>query len=409
MIVEEKNKKAGHILFVSTHNFATNPRFVKEIELALENNYNVSVLCCMFDNWSKTNNETIKQQLVPKINYYEIPGNRKPLFPWLLSSFWFSFSKILLTFLPKNIFLLSVRSNKRSWLLLQYLKKIKEKTDLVVAHNAGSFYPAQLFAEKNDIPFGIDLEDYHPGETNDRKETQYLKSLLKNVLPKASYITAASSLILEETRKDVGRFSCNTEVVLNYFPSIEFVSPAKNATDKLKLIWFSQNISFNRGLEQVIPVIKKSTNIELHLYGNCNEQFKNEWFLNSSNIFVHSSLPQKDIHQLLSTFDIGLAIEPGRDKNNELAISNKLLAYFQAGLYIVASNTKAQEEFIKEHPESGILVLLNTSNLEILFQELWDHKDSLRSSTKKRFENAKEYSWENESKKILKSWSKVLN
>ena len=175
------------------------------------------------------------------------------------------------------------------------------------------------------------------------------------------------------------------------------------------MIWFSQNISINRGLEEVIPCIKNNPGIDLHLYGNCDEHFKNKWLLNTSNIFIHASLPQSELHKHLSTFDIGLAIEPGKDINNELAISNKMLAYFQSGLYIMASNTKAQIKFIEEHPESGILTTLDKNVLDNTFQKLIEEKNILRSSATRRFETADNYSWEIESEKLLQLWKQILN
>ena len=397
------------ILFISTHSFATNPRLVKEIELALKNNYAVTVLCCAFDNSTKNNNDKIKLWLAPQINYYEIPGSRWPLIPWLMSAVIAALSKISLRLKSSNLFWLSVHSNKRSWLLLQNLEKIKEKIDLVVAHNAGSFYPAELFAKNNNIPFGIDLEDYHPGETNNSKEAAYAKSVLKNSLPKAVYISAASPLILEYSIRDAGALNCAPVVVQNYFPSAEFIFPAEKEEDKLQLVWFSQHISYNRGLEQVLPIIKNNAHAVLHLFGNCNEQFKKEWLADTTNIFIHPALPQQELHKGLCRFDIGFAIEPGKDLNNELAISNKMLAYFQAGLYIVASNTKAQSKFITTHPEHGRVTDLHSADLNVLFEQLFQQKNEIRKQAVQRFDAARKECWETEAGKLVTAWQQVLS
>lgn len=391
------------ILFISTHNLATNPRLVKEIELALKNNYEVSVLCCSFDNWSKKNNEEIKQRLLSGINYYEIPGNRKPFFPWLLSSFWFSLSKILLTVSSKDVRLLSLRSNKRSWLLLRHLKKIKDKIDLVVAHNPGSFYPAMRFAKKRKISFGIDLEDYHPGESNNAMESKNMEDLMRAILPHAGYVTVASESIFSESLKIV---PFRGTVILNYFSEEEFKMPVEKS-GKFKLVWFSQNISFNRGLEVIIPVIEQRNDFELHLFGNCNDVFKNNYLQNLKNVFLHNPLPQKELHLQLSEFDVGLAIEPGKDLNNQLAVSNKIIAYFQAGLYIVVSDTLAQFTFLKSHPEHGKL-LLQDSILKDYFDELSQNKEIIRGRAQHRYEMAQERNWEMESQKLLNIWNHLV-
>ncbi|MBS1756688.1 MAG: hypothetical protein JSU03_05375, partial [Bacteroidetes bacterium] len=51
------------ILFISTHNLATNPRLVKEIELALANGFSVEVVCFIFRNWSYAINEQMIERL----------------------------------------------------------------------------------------------------------------------------------------------------------------------------------------------------------------------------------------------------------------------------------------------------------------------------------------------------------
>ncbi len=153
--------------------------------------------------------------------------------------------------------------------------------------------------------------------------------MLKNLLQKADYITAASPLILQYSRDVTKSLNVPAEVILNHFPRYEFRNPEVKHSDKLQVIWFSQNISYNRGLEKILPVVRKNNNIELHLFGNCNDDFKKEFLsTQADNIFVHASLPQAELHKRLSSFDIGLAIEPGKDLNNELAVSNKMLAAY---------------------------------------------------------------------------------
>lgn len=382
---------------------------MKEVELALLNNYEVSVLCCSFNNWSKNNNEEIKKRLQSKIHYFEVSGNRSPFLPWLFSSIYFFLSKFLLLFFPKNIFFLSLRSNKRSLLLLQEIKKIKEHIDLVVAHNPGSFYPAFKFAHHRQIPFGIDLEDFHPGETNDASQSKYAENLLQLIVPKAAYASASSALILKETHRIIGPLSC-TVTVLNYFPENEFTFPTENKSDKLKLIWFSQNIARGRGLEEIIPIIEKNKNFELHLYGNVEEHFFKIWIEEKPNIFVHRSLEQKELHQSLYLYDVGLAIEKFySNMNRDICLTNKILAYFQSGLYIVASDTSAQKQFINEHPEHGVMTMLDHNSLLETLESVWENKTSIRSQMVSRFVHAKKNSWEAESQKLMQVWEGILN
>jgi glycosyltransferase involved in cell wall biosynthesis len=394
------------ILFLTTHNLATNPRLVKEIRLALQNDFYVTVVCCDFDNWSKDLNEKIKETLLPQIQYIGLPANRKPLFSWVQIQLTHVVSKTLLSFFPENGRLLSVSLYKLSGLLLRQVKRMNESYDLVIAHNPGSFHPAKYYGNKHQIPFAIDLEDYHPGESKVAKTTLEIKRLQQFILPGAEYVTAASPLIMAYAQKDINQELKNAQVILNLFPSEEFVKPVTKTTEKLKLVWFSQQISYGRGLEQFIPAIKNNPNVELHLFGNSDPEFKAA-HLSVQNIFIHDTLPQKELHKKLSEFDIGLAIEPGKDVNNKLSISNKILAYFQAGLYILASGTEAQKEFMEQHPNHGIVASLDADSLIISIKNLLVQKESLRSNAKDRFENASSFCWEKEAQLLLNIWRDV--
>lgn len=398
-----------NILFVSTHNLATNPRLVKEVDLAIKLCYGVTLVCFDFDNWSKPLHDRILAGFGNKIAAHIIPGGRKPMLPWIVSSLLFKGAGYGLRMFPQNERLLSVRSNKRSWLLNRQLKKIHTVHDLIVAHNPGSFLPACRYAESKHTALGIDVEDYHPGETNDPLLSAQLKSLAKKVLPRANYITAASPLILSYTLEDCGMDPGRADLVLNYFPAGEFTLPQSIAASALKLCWFSQYISHGRGLEQVLPaLVKCEGEAELHVYGKLDDQFYRDSLKDIPNIVIHDPLPQPLLHMELAKYDIGLALENIHSNlNRELCITNKILSYEQAGLYILASATKAQIDFMSQHKDAGELVALNEEALLAALKKLISTKDKIRSQKLARYQAAANSHWENESGKLKKLWSKT--
>ncbi|MFT3980970.1 MAG: glycosyltransferase [Ferruginibacter sp.] len=398
-----------HLLFISTHNFATNPRLVKEIKLALEAGFEVSVLCCEYSNWSRANNEKIKADLLPHIHYYKVPGDRKPLIPWLMSSIYFKAAGILTRIFTTSTRLLSVASNKRSWLLMQALPKVKGKPDLVIAHNPGSFYPAQLFAKRNNIPFGIDLEDHHPGETNDPHESGIMRRINMNVLPQAAYVSTASPLIAQYAKADLQRPLQNEISVLNYFSGKEFAAPANRAADEpLKLVWFSQNISHGRGLEELIPVVEQLNGLQLFLYGTTDAAFYEKWLKDKKNIVLLPAMPQQALHLELGKYDVGLALEkPASNLNRDLCLTNKILAYYQAGLYILASETQAQVQFVQKYPAHATLCSLDEKSLKNALMQLQHELDSIRSAAAERYRLATTDSWEKEGAQLVHYWKKL--
>lgn len=383
---------------------------MKEVKLALKENYEVSVLCCEYSNWSKANNEAIKEELLHHIRYYPVSGDRTPLLLWLKSSFFFTVSAAVLVILPHHVWWLSVRSNKRSWLLMRVLKKIKGKQHLVIAHNPGSFYPAQLFATNSNIPFAIDIEDYHPGETKNVTEGKIMRNLCQAVLPKAGYVSMASPIIARYSNNDLKAPLQNELLVLNYFSPKEFVAPIiKDTNDPLTLLWFSQNISHGRGLEELIPVVEKTTGVLLHLYGNMDTAFYENWLKDKKNIVVHAALPQAVLHKELSMYDVGLALEqPASNLNRDLCLTNKMLAYYQAGLYILASSTSAQNDFIQTHPTAGQICELQPESLSANLQQMIAQKLIIRSNAMQRFNAASPHNWDSTSLTLSNSWKQLL-
>lgn len=394
----------SHILFVSTSNLATNPRLVKEIELALENGYRVTALVCSFHNWSYALNEAVKQRLSGKIHLIEAVADRSSFLSWVGSTFTQKVQQLKEKLGFANAHVLSDVLIKRSILLRWKLNELKDEYHLVIAHNPGAFEPATAFAKEHGIPLGIDVEDYHPGENKDAYVISQMKKLLQKTLPLATYVSAASPLILNEIRKDCNDLVNKSLTILNYFPAHEFQKPYSRDDEVLKAVWFSQYIDEGRGLEMIVSQLAPfHEKIELHLYGQLNHEFYKKVLSGSSFIKIHDPMPQEKLHKELAYYDIGFAVEDNQaNYNRSICLTNKLLAYFQAGLYILASATPAQEFFLQEHPFHGFV--FSNDQLGALLTKILLQKQVIRKHALERFQNASMYNAESELKALLTIW-----
>ena len=79
------------------------------------------------------------------------------------------------------------------------------------------------------------------------------------------------------------------------------------------------------------------------------------------------------------------------------------MAYFQSGLYIVATNTMAQSNFINRHQNHGLLYS-SIIELKQLIDDLQSKKKDIRMNRYVRYHQAKEFCWEIESMKLLTVW-----
>lgn len=416
-----------HILFLTTANLATNPRLVKEIRLALMNSIEVTVVMFLLGNWSDAKSRELAVELnsLGDLKIINLNSTKSNKFKWLLWGGLEKISQKIYGLTKKDLSLNALASSRRSLQLLRQALKLTDLPNLICAHNLGALYPAYVLSKKWKIPFVFDVEDFHPGEfisvdaKNEKTRREYL---MQRLLPKAEAITSASPLIDKFTMELIGGHK-NHKVILNGFSQEEFKMPEEKSGDidsirTCKLVWFSQKIAAGRGLENLFKAFtelektKVNRSYELTLIGDMDETFKRETiipFLRSLSwerikLNITGPIAQKELHGKLSQYDVGLALEPGKDLNNELAISNKILAYAQAGLFILGTNTKAQNIFLSKHPSLGLICAQSKEDLRESMEKIFDKLISIRENAGERYKQAKFLSWEREAEKLQEVW-----
>lgn len=398
------------ILFLSSANLTTNPRLLKELKYAAELGYEVDFVGFDLNTWSDEIDKEINKNIPAEFTY--LPVTRKSPVNWLLSSFAERFSKKTAFLFKKSVKIHAFAHSKRSWLLSRQLKACRKKYDLIAAHTLPALYPAYRLARRQNIPFVFDIEDYHPGEAAaDKNEINRREFLMKKLLPEANFLTYASPLIGKESLQLLIDYPKNKHrLINNCFSQSEFQF-TESRSEKVKFVWFSQNIAAGRGLELVIPALYRfKDKVELHLIGNLYQNFYEEYLAHYSDILkIHKPMPQKELNLKLSEFDVGLAVEPGKDFNNKIALSNKIWAYYQSGLYVLATDTRAQKQFIEENNNMGIIAKQNSDDFSTKTENIISNIKQIRENKEKRFEYAENFSWEVESEKLIDIWSKVLS
>lgn len=325
--------------------------------------------------------------------------------PWLISSVLERTAKLISNIISFPL-LVSLATGKRSYLISCQLKKTDATFDWIIAHNPAAFFPAFQYSKKKNIKLGIDVEDYHPGESNDGNYSSLMKKLMQYCLPSAKYVSFAAPLIQKEIEKDLHIVKKSWITVLNYFPATEFVVPDKEINGPVQLIWFSQNIREGRGLENIISAIRNTgSKINLHLFGNLDEAFANTFLKDAANIFIHHPVSQQELHRCFMDYDIGLALDIAVDRNREIAVTNKILAYLQSGLFLIATDTLAQRDILDEFSDHGLLFKYKSEQFEVLLSKVISDIKIIRNNKIQRFKAFQGLCWEEESKKLTKIWT----
>jgi hypothetical protein len=396
------------ILFLTTANLSTNPRLLKEINLCRKNSIDFEIIAFRLGNWYDENDQEVIRHFHQKVHY--ISATRNPFLPWFISSLVGYIAGLLFHLFRQHLLLAALASNKRTFLLLQRLKYQKYNYDLIIAHNLGALYPAFSFSQKHDIPFIFDVEDYHPGEICSPIEKYRRLLLFNKLLSLASYIYAASPLILKTSLEQIKNKPPH-EVVDNVFSKEEFIFSNNPPDDKIQLVWFSQNINFGRGLELIIPVVRDlQSDFHINLIGKLSQGFYYKYLVNYKDCFtIKPPVSQKQLNQSLACYDVGVAFElSSADYNRTLCLTNKIWAYFQAGLYILATDTPAQVNFMNRFPTHGSIYSQNIDAIKSGLSEVASQITLIRENKRKRFQNALLHAWESQEDKVLKIWQSVL-
>lgn len=400
-----KNKPT--LVFVTTLSLANNPRLVKEFE-TLQYSYTCIVISFQHHDWSTALTQTIIQRN-PEVKFIQI-DRKTQVFTTLISKLMHKLCIAINPLVKENLSVVAYAHHDKTYQLLYHIKKVFKNTAAtrIIAHNLGAFYPAFKLAKQKNIPLQFDVEDYHPGEIpyfNSHNETHNRKVLMKKALYASHHVTYASPLIQQECLNLVQhhpKVIQKSTVINNCFSKEEF-EYKNHVTDKVKFVWFSQNISKGRGLEQLLPVLDTyADQIELHLIGNLYPDFDQKYIQTySSFIEVHQPLPQKELNLKLAEFDIGLALEvKSNDFNRQICLTNKIWAYLQSGLFIFASDTLAQKQFLDMHAHSGLLISEDTKAMHTDIKRLITDIQDIRQQKLNRFTYAQNYAWEIEQDKL---------
>lgn len=396
------------ITLITSSHLSSNPRLVKEAKALLFAGYELNILCGQnLAELSKFDNEIFDELSEAKIHVINYQKDiLKGLYLRIKSAV-----RLKLT----NIGFLKYKWIEQSRMLPEMKFALKLlKTDLYIAHTLAALPAAAWAAEYHNGKYAFDAEDFHSGETNDISKQQLIISFENEFLENCSYISTASPLSSELYRKRYPKLCVIT--LNNVFPFHNISTDTISVFKPIKLVWFSQTIGLNRGLQEFIQALSslKSNSFELHLRGSAREEVKStllqcateEW---KSKIFFYPQCSSVYLEEWLKQFDIGLALEHAGDLNKQVCISNKIFQYISAGLAIIATNTDGQKWVLNQAPNIGIIV--KQDNMEPAMERLayWLQNQEQLKATKENSIKAAQtiFNWDLEKNKLLEQISLI--
>ena len=222
--------------------------------------------------------------------------------------------------------------------------------DLIYGGTTGALAAIAEAAGRGPTPYGVDLEDFHSGETSG--DAAPLVDALaarveRAVLPGAAFVTAGSEAIAGAYH---ARDGVDATVIHNTFtlpsrpPDGSRVDP-----DRLRVYWFSQTIGPGRGLEDAVLALGRSgAAAHLALRGRPHAGYLEALTTLAATharrveIVHFDPAPADAMIDLARGYDVGLALEQMTPHNRQLCLTNKAFTYILAGLAVAVTDTPGQ-------------------------------------------------------------------
>lgn len=303
----------------------------------------------------------------------------------------------------------------------QELEKValKHKADLFIGHNLGSIKSVVKGGKKFKSKIAFDFEDFHRGESQmDTLQHDLVKIVEDKFVPQLNYATAASPLISQAYK---ALYPSLPLITINncFYKSCGFDEVMNLRADRIKLFWFSQYVADGRGIDAVIKAmgLVGGDDFELTLLGNCSKASKNhflslakEFGVNEDQIIFLNPVLESEIVKIAAQHHVGLALEPGRDLNNHIALSNKIFIYLISGNAIIYSKIRGQLRFFEQNKNIGCgFDIGDYVALSEILIEYKRNKALLENHRNNALIASETWNWERESEKIIDLVNSQLN
>jgi glycosyltransferase involved in cell wall biosynthesis len=234
--------------------------------------------------------------------------------------------------------------------------------DFAYGGTTGALAAVAEAASVANVPYGIDLEDFHRGEHDSagwmfnamaaRIETSAVRD--------ARFVTTSSAAIAEAYRVQAG---VDAAVVHNTFPLSK--PPLFSAPDAgtLRLYWFSQTIGPGRGLEDAVAAAGRAglagsldvRGVPIAGYADALHALGRTHAPRLTIRVLPPAAPGQMI-ELARPYDVGLALEQPDVPNRALCLTNKAFTYLVAGLAVAMTDTPGQHPLAVAIGDGGALV-----------------------------------------------------
>ena len=234
----------------------------------------------------------------------------------------------------------------------------REAADLTILHLEPALWIGERLLARG-ARVAVDIEDWYSENHPERSRLDARVSQLARLearLFRAARATTTTSAAM--SRALAAAYGIEPPaVVYNSLGEAPLAEPVP--CDELRLLWLSQTVGLGRGLEDLVAALRRlPPRWRLTLIGTASPPMR-AWALAqlgdalAGRVTWQPRVSPQALDALVTSHDVGLALEVPVCRNKDLTVSNKLFHYLQAGLRVAASDTAGQSEVMRAVAQSG--------------------------------------------------------
>jgi hypothetical protein len=236
----------------------------------------------------------------------------------------------------------------------------QQRAQLTITHLEPALWVG-LKLKRMGFTVGVDFEDWYSEASTEISlnvaAVQFYRDLERKMLNCAAHVTATSRSMANALQK---AYSPRNITVIYNSTSVIAGGPSSPSDDTLRLLWFSQTLGKDRGLQDIfaaLPLLKGEWSLELRARASLTMRC---WVESQvapalrSRVRIEPTVPPEELSDVVARHDVGLALEQPYCLNKQLTASNKIFQYLQSGLLVAATDTLGQREVLSEIPQAGL-------------------------------------------------------
>jgi len=308
-------------------------------------------------------------------------------------------------------FLFYAEYNIRLFFKLLFLKK-----DILLANDLDTLLPNFLISKIFNKKLVYDSHELYT-EVPELLDRPFIKNIWltieKWIFPKLKNVYTVNNEIAAIYTK---KYNVKVKVIRNIAKKYQRAVIDDDFIKKVKrnnkmLILQGSGINIDRGAEEAVEMMQYLENVILYIIGSGdvfdNLKKKIDRLNLNSKVFLKNKMPYSELMKYTQLADLGLTLDKNTNLNYILSLPNKVFDYLQAGIPILASNTKVVSNLVhknnigfvtKTHNPKELATIVNSIFTDGTKYCLW--KENLITLKSK-------LNWENEEKKLIEIYSNL--